>query len=76
MFPFVTNFSATYLYLLVLILFIGSDITILPSEHLTNMLVYGSNVYSIVINKLIITETIEFIRKSGRFENLEASADA
>ena len=48
-------------------LFIDSDITILPSEHLTNILIYGSNVYSNVTNKLIITETIEFIRKSGRF---------
>ena len=53
-------------------LIIGSDITLLPSEHLTNILLYGSNVYSNITNKLILTETIEFIRKSERFNNLEA----
>ena len=51
---------------------IGSDISILPDQHLTNILLYGSNVYSKVTNKLILTETLEFIRKSGRFDILEA----
>ena len=51
---------------------VGSDITVLPDEHLYNILVYGSNTYNYVTNKLIITETIRYIRESGRFTKLEA----
>ena len=53
-------------------LVIGSDISLLPSEHLTCILLYGSNAYSNITNKLLLTETIEFIRKSERFNNLGA----
>ena len=53
-------------------LIIGSDISLLPSEHLTCILLYGSNVYSNITNKLLPTETIEFIRKYERFNNLGA----
>ena len=53
-------------------LIIGSDISLLPSEHLTCILLYGSNAHSDITNKLLLTETIEFIRKSERFNNLEA----
>ena len=50
----------------------GSDVTILPYDHLVNILMYGSNVYNSVSNELILTETIQFIRRSGRFKKLEA----
>ena len=51
---------------------IHSDISVLPEEHLLHILLYGSNVYNIVTNKMIISETITFIRNSGRFISLEA----
>ena len=51
---------------------IGSDVTVFPDEHLYYILVYGSNVYNSVSNNLILTETIRFIRNSGRFIKLEA----
>ena len=51
---------------------ISSDVTIFPDEHLHHILIYGSNVYNSVSNRLILTETITFIRNSGRFTNLEA----
>ena len=46
---------------------IGSDITVLPNDHLTDILLYGSNVYNDVTNKLILKQTIEYIRKSKHF---------
>ena len=51
---------------------ISADVTVLPDEHLYHILIYGSNVYNSVCNRLIITKTITYIRKSGRFTNLEA----
>ncbi len=53
-------------------LIIHADVSVLPDDHLYHLLVYGSNVYNFVSNKLIITETISFIRNTGRFTNLEA----
>ena len=46
--------------------------TVLPNEHLSYILMYGSNVYNGVCNELIIFETIQFIKKSGRFKKIEA----
>ena len=51
---------------------IGSDVSIFPGEHLYDILVNGRNVYNNISNGLIITETIIFIRNSGRFTKLEA----
>ena len=51
---------------------IGSDVSVFPDEHLYHILVYGSNVYNSVSNALILTETITYIRNSGRFTKLEA----
>ena len=51
---------------------VRSDISVLPNDHLTHTLMYGSNVYNNVINESIISETIYFINKSGRFVRLEA----
>ena len=51
---------------------IGTDINVLTNEHLFKIPVYGSNSFNDVSNKLIITETIQYIRKSRRFMILEA----
>ena len=51
---------------------IHTDMSVLPDDHLTHILLYGSNVYNAVTNKLIISETIVFIRSSERFISLEA----
>ena len=45
---------------------------VLPNDHLTHILMYGSNVYNDITNESILRETIHFIKKSGRFEKLEA----
>ena len=67
------HFSALRAVLLSKILdIIGSDLSLLPDEHIFNIIVYGSNVYSVVVNGLIIIETISYMRKSGRFVKLEA----
>ena len=51
---------------------IGSDVSVLPNDHLTHILMYGSNVYNNVTNEFIINDTIQFIKKSGRFKKFEA----
>ena len=51
---------------------IGSDVTVLPNDHLSCVLMYGSNVYNDVTNENIIKETIQYIKQSGRFKTLEA----
>ena len=51
---------------------IRSDISVLPDEHLTHILLYGSNVNNSVTNKFLINETITFIRNTERFTCLEA----
>ena len=51
---------------------VGSDVTVLPNDHLTHILMYGSNIYNGVSNEAIIIETIQFIKKSERFKKLEA----
>ena len=50
---------------------IGSDISILPSDHLVNLILYGSNVYNDITNNLILSETLQYIRISERFKDLE-----
>ena len=51
---------------------IKSDITILPKDHLTSLLLYGSKAYNIISNDLILHETIMFIFKTKRFKKFEA----
>ena len=55
---------------------VKSDITILPNDHLTDLLLYGSKAYNDITNELIITETILFIYKTERFKVLEAFSTA
>ena len=53
---------------------VGSDISILPKDHLIHIIIYGSNVYNSVTNKLILEQSIIYICKSKRFKKLEAFA--
>ena len=50
----------------------NSDVSILPKDHLTDLLLYGSKAFNSISNELILTETILFIYKSERFKHLEA----
>ena len=50
----------------------NSDVSVLPKDHLTDLLLYGSKAYNNISNELILTETILFIYKSERFKHLEA----
>ena len=50
---------------------IGTDISVLPSEHLTQIILFGSNVYNRITNRLILIESLEYIRKSERFNVIE-----
>ena len=52
----------------------NSDVSILPKDHLTDLLLYGSKAFNSISNELILTETILFIYKSERFKHLEASS--
>ena len=45
---------------------------IMFTDHLADILLYGSNVYNHVTNRLILHETITYILKSQRFDNIEA----
>ena len=47
------------------------DVNILPETHLNELLLYGSQVYNVVVNKLIVQETIRFVKKPGRFNMLD-----
>ena len=48
------------------------DVTILLNDHLNQILMYGSNVYIPNYNKLIVEQSIFFIKSSGRFKQLVA----
>ena len=51
---------------------IHSDVVIFPGEHLLHIILYGSNVFNHLSNKLIIEQTIHYIKQTGRFKQLEA----
>ena len=59
-YPRYDNLRTTYLSKISDI--IGSDVTVLPNDHLTYILMYGSNIYNDVSNELILIETMHFIR--------------
>ena len=42
----------------------SSDISVLPNDHLIHILIYGSNVFNTICNKLIIEQSILYIKKS------------
>ena len=70
--PRYNNLRHTYLSKISQI--VKSDVTILPYDHLADLLLYGSKAYNDITNELILTETILFIYKSERFKVLEAFA--
>ena len=43
---------------------VNSDVSVLPKDHLTDLLLYGSNAYNSVINEVLLTETNLFIYKT------------
>ena len=51
---------------------IASDVTVLPNEHLIHIILYGSNVYNSICNKLILEQSILYIKNTQRFQKLEA----
>ena len=51
---------------------VKSDVTVFPNDHLTDLLLYGSESFNDVSNNLILNETIDFIFKSERFKTFEA----
>jgi len=51
---------------------ISSDVSILPNEHLNHLILYGSNVYNSMSNKLILEQSLLYIKKTSRFVRLEA----
>ena len=51
---------------------VGSNVSVLPDEHLFSLLIYGSNVFSSYSNLLMIKHTITYIRKTERFKTLKA----
>ena len=53
-------------------LVLNNDISVLPDDHLSDILLYGSKVYNDITNKLIIESTIRFIKSTKRFAVLEA----
>ena len=40
------------------------DVNILPETHLNELLLYRSQVYNVVVNKLIVQETISFVKEN------------
>ena len=69
-----TSYIYIYIYLSKISQIVKSDVTILPYDHLTDLLLYGSKAFNDITNELILTETILFIYKSQRFKVLEAFA--
>ena len=51
---------------------VGTEVNVLPDDHLLHALLYVSNVYNKICNKLIINERIKSIKKSQRFDDLGA----
>ena len=47
---------------------IAADVSVLPKDHLIHIMLYGSNVFNYISNKLIIEQSILYINKTGRFK--------
>ena len=50
----------------------GSDMSVLPKDHLNIIRVYGSNIFNGMCNNLLIEQSIIFVKSSGRFKKLAA----
>jgi hypothetical protein len=55
-----------------LIAAVNPEILNLPDDHLTCILLYGSEAFNFISNKIILEITIHFIKSSSRFKVLEA----
>ena len=51
---------------------INPEILNIPHDHLNQVLLYGSNAYNEISNRIIIESTIRFIKDSSRFNIIEA----
>ena len=51
---------------------VNNDVSVLPDGHLAKVALYGTNSYNNIANKLIIEETIRYIKNTKRFNSLEA----
>ena len=49
-----------------------NDISALPDDHITKLLLYGSTSFNLITNKLILEASIRYIKKTRRFTKLEA----
>ena len=49
-----------------------NDFSILPDDYVSRILLYGSDSFNAITNKLIIQSTIKYIRSTKRFNKLEA----
>ena len=54
---------------------INNDIAVLPHDHITSILIYGSNSFNKVANTLILEHTSNFIKATHRFKYPEAFND-
>ena len=53
---------------------VNSEFLNLPHDHLSKILLFGSNAFNDITNKIILETTIHFIKCSKRFKKLEAYA--
>ena len=53
---------------------VNSEFLNLPHDHLTKILLYGSNAFNDITNKIILETSIHFIKCTGRFKKIEAYA--
>lgn len=51
---------------------VKNDISVLPSPHLCDLILYGSKAYNEVSNMLILQSSIYFLKTTKRFDVLEA----
>ena len=49
-----------------------NDINNLQNDVLTELLLYGSNRYNIIANKLLLESTIRYLKSTKRFKTIEA----
>ena len=50
----------------------GTNVSLLPKDYLIHIILFGSNVFNIISNKLIIDQAIMYVKNTNRFKVLEA----
>ena len=51
---------------------INSDVNVLPKQHFTQILLYGSNVFNEITNRLILNQSMLYIKNTKRFNIVKA----